>query len=74
VSRKGRAMGVGKMTVQMGMPMRVLKIERTYPTMVADLAESMKIWTRAAMESCAIAHPIKMVQRSTQEVLMKKVT
>ena len=62
------------MTVQMGMPMRVLKMERTYPTMVADLAESMKICTKAAMESCAMAHPMKMVHSRTQDVLIKKVT
>lgn len=74
MSRKGRVIGMGKMTVQIGMPMRVLKIDRTYPTMVADLAESMKIWTRAAIESCAMAHPMNIAQISPQEVLMKNVT
>lgn len=52
-------------------PSKVLKMDRIYPTIVADLPFLIKICTKLVIPICATAHPINITHINTALVCVK---
>ena len=59
------------MTVVITPPIKVLKIDRRYPTIVAVFELVINICTKLVNEIMAIPHPIKVIHSNKNEVSLK---
>jgi hypothetical protein len=71
INPNGILKGSGYTATEIVYPIKVLKIDKIYPIIVADLAFIIKICTKLVILICAIPQPINITHNKTPLVCLK---